>query len=433
MSDVLQDRQGRELHALVEVAKTVISPLPLAALLQAIMNKIIGVLEPAEIGAIMLWDEQSGTFLPAAAFGYNLTILKQIVIQEGEAITGKAFETGKSLILASPEEVKAAMADITPENRQILTDSLGTDKLPICTVALPICVGATKYGILILETLEGPQKFSEEDLPFIMTIADLIALAIERHQLQTLAEVKREAKEAERLRAELMAALSHELRLPLTAIKGYTSALLLDEISWSDEKKAEFLGLIEEECDNMQVILKDILDSSLEDVESISVEAQPLRLEKIVRSIAEEIQRRTEKHHIIIDFPSNFPIVDADPHWIRQIFRNIIDNAIKYSPDGGLIVIRGEIRPSDILIRIADQGIGISPEDMVSLFEKYTRIPSAGFRKIPGLGLGLPIARTLVEAHGGHIWAESKVGQGTTMCFTLPFNTTPQSMEYNPI
>lgn len=429
MSDDQQNRQGRELQALVEVAKTVISPLPLAALLQAIMNKIIGVLEPAEIGVIMIWDEPSGIFQPTAAFGYNLDILQDIIIREGEAITGKAFETDEILFLASPQEVEVAMADLTSENREILSASLGTENLPICTVASPISVGEKKYGILILETLDGPQKFSRDDLPFIMTIADLVALAIERHQLQTLAEVKREAKEAERMRTELMAALSHELRLPLTAIKGYTSALLLDEITWSEEKKAEFLGLIEEECDNMQVILKDILDSSLEDVESISIEAQPLRLEKIVRAIAEDIQRRSEKHHIIIDFPTNFPIVDADPHWIRQIFRNIIDNAIKYSPDGGLIVIRGEIRLSDILIRIADQGIGISPEDMVSLFEKYTRIPSVGIGKIPGIGLGLPIARTLIEAHGGHIWAESKVGQGTTMCFTLPFNQNRTSIE----
>lgn len=237
MSDDQQNRQGRELQALVEVAKTVISPLPLAALLQAIMNKIIGVLEPAEIGVIMIWDEPSGIFQPTAAFGYNLDILQDIIIREGEAITGKAFETDEILFLASPQEVEVAMADLTSENREILSASLGTENLPICTVASPISVGEKKYGILILETLDGPQKFSKDDLPFIMTIADLVALAIERHQLQTLAEVKREAKEAERMRTELMAALSHELRLPLTAIKGYTSALLLDEITWSEEKK----------------------------------------------------------------------------------------------------------------------------------------------------------------------------------------------------
>jgi two-component system sensor histidine kinase VicK len=116
----------------------------------------------------------------------------------------------------------------------------------------------------------------------------------------------------------------------------------------------------------------------------------------------------------------DFPIVDADPHWIKQVFRNILDNAVKYSIDGGLIVIKGEVRPSDVVISISDQGIGISPEDLIPLFKKYFRVNSASTIHIAGTGLGLPIARAIVEAHGGRIWAESKLGEGTTLHFSLP-------------
>jgi two-component system sensor histidine kinase VicK len=122
----------------------------------------------------------------------------------------------------------------------------------------------------------------------------------------------------------------------------------------------------------------------------------------------------------MVDFPNDFPVVNADPRWIKQVFRNILDNAVKYSPEGGLIVIKGEIRLSDVVVSVSDQGIGISPEDLIPLFEKYFRVRSATTLHVSGTGLGLPIARVIVEAHGGRIWVESKVGEGTTIYFSLP-------------
>jgi signal transduction histidine kinase len=124
-----------------------------------------------------------------------------------------------------------------------------------------------------------------------------------------------------------------------------------------------------------------------------------------------------------VDFPPDFPIVEADSRWIKQVFRNIIDNAVKYSPEGGLIVIKGEVRPADVVVSVADQGIGISPENLIPLFEKYFRVRSAASLHIPGTGLGLPIGRAIVEAHGGKIWLESKMGEGTTVFFSLPRST----------
>jgi signal transduction histidine kinase len=137
----------------------------------------------------------------------------------------------------------------------------------------------------------------------------------------------------------------------------------------------------------------------------------------------------TSLHHIVLDFPTDFPLIDADPARLKQVFRNIINNAIKYSPQGGLIVIHGQVRPLDVVISIADQGVGISPEDLLPLFEKYFRVKSPTGYHIPGTGLGLPVARAIVEAHGGHIWAESKVGAGTTLYFSLPRQGLSAAME----
>ena len=366
MKDI--ERLQRQLYALTEIAKTLTLPLELPELLNAVIQKIIGVIEPAEVGAVMLWDQPAGLFRSAAAFGYDAQALSELGLRAGEAITGKVFDDGAGCLVSTPERVAEAMADMRPSNRAVMTRALGSDALPRCTLAAPIKVGEYKYGVLVLETIQGPTVFSESDLPFVQSISDLIALAIDRDRLAAQADEVREERRAERMRSEVLATLSHELRMPLTAIQGYSSALLLDDVDWSEEKREKFLHMIEEESENMQSMLKDILDSSLIDVDQLILERQPVRLQHFARDVAEEMQHRTETHRIIVDFPEKFPILEIDPRWTKQVFRNILDNAIKYSPEGGLIVIRGEERPSDVVIMVADQGIGISPADLIPLF-----------------------------------------------------------------
>jgi signal transduction histidine kinase len=140
----------------------------------------------------------------------------------------------------------------------------------------------------------------------------------------------------------------------------------------------------------------------------------------LAEEVAQEMKLHSSKHHIVVDFPTGFPIVDADPRRMRQVFLNILDNAIKYSPDGVLIVIRGEVRPTDVVVSIADQGVGISPEDLIPLFDKYFRVKAPTGYHVSGTGLGLPVVRAIVETHGGRIWAKSKVGEGTTLYFSIP-------------
>jgi signal transduction histidine kinase len=421
-------RMSRELFALTEVAKTLASPLELPDLLEAVMKKIPGVIEAAEIGLVMLWDQPAGLFRPVASIGFEPNIIKDMGLRAGESITGKVFDQGVAKLSATPEEVAQYMADMRPANRSVYSRALEKDHLPICTLAAPIAVRDQKYGVLILGTIQGPTVFTESDLPFVQTLADLIALAIDRARLEARADAVREARQAEHMRSEIMAILSHELRLPLTAIQGYSTALLLEEADWDETKRVEFLNLIDEECRHMEAMLKNILDSSLIDVDRLVIEPEPIRLQNVAHDVAVEIQRRTDNHQIIVDFPPSLPILEADPRWIKQVFRNILDNAIKYSPDGGLIVIRAEVRARDVVITTADQGIGISPEDLIPLFEKFFRVRSTPNIHVPGTGLGLPIARAVIEAHGGRIWVESKIGEGTTLHFSLPL-PSPSEIE----
>jgi K+-sensing histidine kinase KdpD len=368
----------------------------------------------------MLWDQSAGLFRPAAMFGFDPTIMRDMGLRLGESVTGKVYDEGKARLVQSPEEVAQMMSDMREANLRIFERASGKESLPISIVAAPLTVGDQKYGVLVLENLQGPEQLDGHDLPFVQSIADLVALAIDRARLEAKANAVRQAQQAERLRSEVTASLSHQLRLPLSSIKGYATALTLEEINWPAEKRAEFLKLIEYECDNMQTLISEILDSAIIDVGQLTIERQPLRLQLLSNDIAQDFQRQHSGHRLLIDFPSYFPIIAADPRWIRQVFRNILDNSIKYSPEGGLVVIRGQVRPGDVVISIADQGVGISPEHLIPLFEKFFRVKNADSLRVPGTGLGLPIARSIIEAHGGRIWAESKLNEGTTIYFSLP-------------
>jgi signal transduction histidine kinase len=196
----------------------------------------------------------------------------------------------------------------------------------------------------------------------------------------------------------------------------------MEEATFSPETQQEFLQIIDEECTVLQDLIHDLLESSIIDAGLLKLEPQPVMLPRLVQDVVEDMTRRTRQHDFVVDFEPKFPIVDADPRRIEQVLRNLMDNAIKYSPDGGLIVVRGEVDEDEnnVVISVADQGVGIAPEHLNRLFEKFFRVESGLGRHVVGSGLGLPIARTIVESHGGRIWAESQVGEGTTLHFALP-------------
>jgi len=283
-----------------------------------------------------------------------------------------------------------------------------------------------KVGTLTLDNRRQADSFAPSDLPFWKTVADLIALAIENARLAQELQDTQALSEANRLKAELISTLAHEMRTPLTSIKGYSTALLLEEASFSPETQREFLQIIDEECDILRTLISDLLESSIIDAGLLRIEPQPVRLPLLAKSVVEEIAPRAEKHRLLLDFPDDFPIVDADPQRIAQVLRNLVDNAVKYAPDGGLIVMRGEAHSDEVIVSVADQGLGIAPEDLNRLFEKFFRVRSGLARHVVGSGLGLPIAHTIVESHGGRIWAESTLGRGTTLYFTLPLSGPSQ-------
>ncbi|MBM3135714.1 MAG: GAF domain-containing protein [Chloroflexi bacterium] len=410
----------QRLLTIFEIARVLATQHDPETILQKLLSCLIETLEAADAGLLLVYEPANEWLAVKAAHGYDLAALRQLRLAPGESMSGKAFQSGQAELYPMPAAIAAAIADFTPANGEIFRAATIGRRQPLSAICVPLITGQTKVGVLVLENWRQPGSFVRADLTFLQHVADLIALAIENDRLREELQAAQSLYEANRLKAELISTLAHEMRTPLTSIKGYSTALLMEEASFSPETQHEFLQIIDEECETLQDLIRDLLESSVIDAGLLKLELQPVILPRLAKTVIADIARRNPKYRLLVDFPSPFPIVEADPHRIEQVLRNLLDNAVKYSPQEGLIVVRGQVRQDEVIISVADQGVGIAPEHLNRLFERFFRVRSGLGRHVVGSGLGLPIARTIVESHGGRIWAESQAGQGSTFYFTFP-------------
>jgi signal transduction histidine kinase len=201
-------------------------------------------------------------------------------------------------------------------------------------------------------------------------------------------------------------------------IKGYASTLRRDDARWDKHIIQDSLAVIEDEADRLTHMIEDLLDASRLQAGGLTMKRTDISLPVMAKRLAERFQTQTKKHSLMVDFQENFPIIMGDETRIEQVLTNLISNAIKYSSKGE-IRISGEVRPEQIIITISDEGPGIDPHDMPHIFDRFYRSDTA-VRKTKGAGLGLYLARAIVEAHGGRIWIDPQHGAGARICFSLP-------------
>ena len=236
-----------------------------------------------------------------------------------------------------------------------------------------------------------------------------------------LRDVTRE-READAMKSQLLSTVSHELRTPLASIKGFATTLLRQDVRWDEATQRDFLRIIEEEADRLTELIDNLLDMSQVEAGALRVKKESAQLRQLIREVVDEMRMRTEAHYFVVDLPSELPRVWADVRRIRQVLTNLIGNAIKYTK-GGQISVACEVEQEWVVISVSDQGEGIPPEYLDKVFERFFQVDGASTRRVGGSGLGLSIARGIVEAHNGKIWVESTVGQGSTFRFTLPLAT----------
>lgn len=239
-------------------------------------------------------------------------------------------------------------------------------------------------------------------------------------------------KEAEQIKNQLLSTVSHELRTPLASIKGFATTLLRQDVRWDEVTQREFLRIIEEESNRLEELIDNLLDMSQMEAGALRIQREPTQLRRLVREAVELAQRRTETHWFVMDLPAELPRVWADPRRVRQVLNNILENAIKYAPNGGQITVTCEVEKENVIVSIADQGQGIPSEYLERVFDRFFQVDGASTRKTGGSGLGLAIAKGIIEAHGGTVWAESDQGTGSVFRFSLPIVKESDLLQNEP-
>jgi signal transduction histidine kinase len=231
-------------------------------------------------------------------------------------------------------------------------------------------------------------------------------------------------REEQALQKTFISVISHELKTPVSIIKGYAGTLLRQDANWSPEILIESLHVIEEEADNLTALIDNLLEVSRLQAGIFSLEiSEEVRLPKLAASTARRFETQTDRHTFSLDFDPDFPIIYGDERRLTQVLNNLVSNAIKYSPEGGRIEIWGEVHSEHVTISVRDEGIGIPAHQQNRIFQKFSRLDNALSRKTEGTGLGLYLSKAIIEAHNGRIWfTANQDGPGTTFTFSLPKN-----------
>jgi K+-sensing histidine kinase KdpD len=227
-------------------------------------------------------------------------------------------------------------------------------------------------------------------------------------------------READQLKDTFISIISHELKTPVALIKGYAGTLRRDDAHWEPRTVRDSAAIIEEEADRLTHLIDNLLDASRLQAGGLKLNRTGVALDALAARQLELFRTQTSAHTLSADFPQPFPAVPADAARVEQALNNLLSNAIKYSPNGGAIRVSGRVKPDEVEVTVSDEGIGIPVEDHSRIFERFYRVDDALSRRTQGSGLGLYIAKAIVEAHGGRIWVDSTPGRGTAITFSLP-------------
>lgn len=291
-------------------------------------------------------------------------------------------------------------------------------------IVIPIRREKEVTGVILLESSK-PEVGSQEVVDFLTRLGDHASIAIANAQLYNAVQAANLAK------SEFVSFVAHELKNPMTSIKGYTELLAARAVGPVNENQANFLQVIRANIDRMNTLVSDLNDLSKIEVGRMRLEFSAIGLAEVVSEVERSTRRQIEEkgQRFILQIPENLPYVWVDRDRLMQVLVNLVSNAYKYTDHGGEIILgaqvdtegrEGSSQRQMVRVWVRDNGIGISSEDQVRIFQKFFRSEDPKTREVSGAGLGLNITRSLVEMQGGKIWFESEYRKGTTFYFTVP-------------
>jgi two-component system sensor histidine kinase KdpD len=299
----------------------------------------------------------------------------------------------------------------------------GTDTLPGSEVLyIPFRAPVQARGVLALRPKNRRLLKIPEQRQLLDTFAALIAIALERVHYVGIAQDAVVRMESERLRNSLLAALSHDLRTPLTVLLGLAESLTLGKAPLSAEQRETAVAM-QDEARRMGTLVNNLLDMARIESGEVKMDLQWQPLEEVVGVALDSTRSLLKHHHIDVRLPPDLPLVRFDALLIERVLVNLLENASKYTPAGSQVTLSAEVQGGALKVAVADDGPGLPPGREEALFQKFTR----GNREsaTPGVGLGLAICRAIIESHHGTIIGVNRPGRGVSFSFTLPLGTPP--------
>jgi two-component system, OmpR family, sensor histidine kinase KdpD len=288
--------------------------------------------------------------------------------------------------------------------------------------SVPVNLKGQPVGSIVLVLNPGAGKFAAADDRLLSAVANQLGLALERLRLQGEATEAEVLRRTDQLRTALLNAVSHDLRTPLSSIIASAGSLLQTDVEWSEKDRREFAHAIEQEAERLDRLVGNLLDLSRIQAGSIRPEKAWYDLSTVVDEAAARL-RAVTGDRLVVDVPEGLPPVEFDFVEIDQVISNLIENAVKHTPSDTEIRVSALVSGDEVQVEVSDRGPGVPAEDISRVFDPFYRGPRAD--SPPGSGLGLAVAKGLIEAHGGRIWAENGVKGGARFVFTLPLGETP--------
>ncbi len=293
-------------------------------------------------------------------------------------------------------------------------------------INIPLLVGERLMGVFSAMS-DTPNRFSREDARTFQTLASQISVALQNAELYAEQAVTVDRlRELDHLKSSFMSNMSHELRTPLNSILGFAEVLLLELDGPLTEQMTNDISLIQKNGKHLLNLINEVLDMSKIEAGKMSLGLEKFQLRELITETMEitaSLAQQKGLYFRIAEFDERVGQITADRTRMRQVIINIISNAVKFTPQGGIGIYVDTVDEEHFRIRIKDTGMGIPPDKLEMIFEAFSQVDTSTTRKVGGTGLGLPISRRLVQMHGGKLWAESTgiPGEGSTFIIELPF------------
>ena len=402
------------LERLLEVVRGLTTAPDLETFLQSVINEATE-LTNSELASILEYDETAEELRFLAMHWFERDLLRPVGVPLEGSAAGWVFGKRQHLIIQ----------DVRADKRHFKVVDRMTNHQTHSLVAVPLMVRGEVIGVLEVLNKKDDAHYTEEDLTILETLGALAAQAMQNVSLQRKVRVTSiELAELERLKTDFIAITSHELRTPLGLILGH--ATFLRELA--GDQYGEQLDTIIRNATK----LKDIVEN-LSDVDNVRngaarVRSQKVSLAKITEDVILTFQDEAKSRNITLrSEKADSPFyLDADGVKLGIVMSNLIKNSIQFTEPGGHVTVRIEENPDHIKVAVMDDGIGIPARDLPRVFEKFFQVETHLTRRYGGMGLGLAVAKAMVELHGGRIWVESEEGKGSTFIFVLPTGQAPQ-------